>query len=179
MVVVVLSAPALCGRRFNTLPCPRFMRPSPRSSSFRASFQQAARSRYSGDIPQQTARRRFDRAARGSSSDSSSTVFTGGAAAATSACAICLGRHPHRPQECRASSLHYHPSQPTYVKRAPSGRGIVVASTGDPVCLRFNIPKGCDGCSLKHRCSGCGSPSHCAQSCPHGREGAASNSASG
>ena len=137
---------------------------------------QSARSRYSSDVPRNTRVPRGERSARGAT-ESSSSSFPSSAAIATSACAICLGRHLHRPMECRATTLHYHPSQPTLVKRPAAGRGIVLCTTNDPVCLRFNLPRRCDGCNLPHKCSGCGSPAHCAQDCHLSREGSSSNSA--
>ena len=103
----------------------------------------------------------------------------GASGSATSACAICLGRHPHKPREYAASLLHYYPSQRVFVQLGVGGSGLYTVEGGESVCLRHNIPSGCTtaSCAFKHICSGCGSAAHGAQGCPYSKESITPNSA--
>ena len=83
-----------------------------------------------------------------------------------SACAICLGRNPHDVSQC-AASLLWDNHTPVFAKKGDKGAKLRVASSGDSLCLDWNLPRSCGSSShlARHRCSGCGSDDHGAQSC--------------
>ncbi|KAF9060254.1 hypothetical protein BDP27DRAFT_1176538, partial [Rhodocollybia butyracea] len=82
---------------------------------------------------------------------------------AKSVCATCLGISIHQVQNC--SLPHLWNGTEVFAQR--QGRELSARGTGKPICLYFNLPKGCTDSShsQKHICSGCGSPSHGAQAC--------------
>ena len=83
-----------------------------------------------------------------------------------SACAICLGRNPHDVSQCTASLL-WDNHTPAFTKKGDKGAKLRVASSGDTLCLDWNLPRSCSSSShlARHRCSGCGNDDHGAQSC--------------
>ena len=85
-----------------------------------------------------------------------------------SACAVCLGRHPHKIVECSAPSL-WDKSLPTLAIRTNK---ILSLRDGKPICADWQRSSGCSSSrhDNRHICSGCASPSHGAQECPRAQK---------
>jgi hypothetical protein len=81
-----------------------------------------------------------------------------------SACALCLGRHPHRVSECRATQTW--DGKTTYCTRDHKGQ--LINPRSQTLCLDWQRPRGCTrgDHAARHKCSGCRSKSHGAQTCP-------------
>jgi len=83
-----------------------------------------------------------------------------------SACAICLSRNPHDVMQCDANVL-WDGHNPTFARKGDKGAKLRTASSGDTLCLDWNLPRSCNS-NLhlsRHRCSGCGNNDHGAQTC--------------
>src|SRR5713101_8191844 len=82
-----------------------------------------------------------------------------------SACAICLGRNPHDVTQCDASLL-WDGHIPSFARKGDKGAKLQTASSGDTLCLDWNLPKASNSNphQSRHRCSGCGNNDHEAQS---------------
>ncbi|KIL59849.1 hypothetical protein M378DRAFT_60503, partial [Amanita muscaria Koide BX008] len=80
------------------------------------------------------------------------------------ACAICLGRHPHKISECRAVTLW----DGKTASRCTKHDGQLTNPHRRPICLDWQRPGGCNhrDHSERHECSGCGASQHGAQQCP-------------
>ena len=91
-----------------------------------------------------------------------------------SACAVCLGRHPHKIIECNAPSI-WDKSLPTLALRSNK---ILSLRDGRPVCADWQRSAGCSSSrhDNRHICSGCASPSHGAQECPRAQKASGSHS---
>ena len=81
-----------------------------------------------------------------------------------SACAVCLGRHPHKVIDCTAAML-WDNSLPTLATRSNK---VLVMRDSRALCADWQRAAGCptsrhDNC---HICSGCASTSHGSQECP-------------
>jgi hypothetical protein len=83
-----------------------------------------------------------------------------------SACAICLSRNPHDVTQCDANTL-WDGHTPSFARKGDKGAKLRNSSTGDSLCLDWNLPRSCNSTShiSRHRCSGCGSSDHGAQTC--------------
>ena len=83
-----------------------------------------------------------------------------------STCAICLSHNPHDVAQCDASLL-WDGHTPVFARKGDKGAKLRTASTGDTLCLDWNLPRSCNSGShiSRHRCSGCGNNDHGAQSC--------------
>ena len=80
-----------------------------------------------------------------------------------SACAVCLGRHPHRIVECAVPML-WDNSLPSLALRSNK---ILSMRDGRAVCADWQRVSGCPSSrhDNRHICSGCASSSHGAQEC--------------
>jgi len=80
-----------------------------------------------------------------------------------SACAVCLGRHPHRIVECEAKML-WDSSHPSLAIRSNK---ILAMRDGRPICGDWQRVSSCPSSrhDNRHICSGCASSSHGAQNC--------------
>lgn len=85
-----------------------------------------------------------------------------------SACAVCLGRHPHKIVECSAPTI-WDKSLPTLALRSNK---ILSLRDGRPICADWQRSSGCSSSrhDNRHICSGCASPSHGAQECPRAQK---------
>ena len=96
--------------------------------------------------------------------------FQSGAAGnrALSACTICLGRHPHNIFNCASATLW--DGSPARGQKNSQGR--LVNPAGSILCSDWQRPNGCSSSTHNscHECSGCGKPSHGAQSCPQAQK---------
>lgn len=86
-----------------------------------------------------------------------------------SACAVCLGRHPHMVRDCKATST-WDGNHPATSKRL-NGE-LYLRSDDARLCVDWQRISSCastkhDSC---HRCSGCASPGHGAQNCPRAQK---------
>jgi hypothetical protein len=90
-----------------------------------------------------------------------------------SACAVCLGRHPHKIVECAATRLWDN----SHSSVATRSNKILTMLDGKSVCGDWQRHTGCPNSSHDHRhfCSGCASPSHGAQGCPRAQKITSSN----
>lgn len=81
-----------------------------------------------------------------------------------SACAVCLGRHPHKIVEC-GSSRTWDQIHPTHACRL---NRILTMRDGRPVCHDWQRDASCSAShhDAKHFCSGCNATTHGAQECP-------------
>jgi hypothetical protein len=99
-----------------------------------------------------------------SSSHKTSGFRRGAGSPSLSACAICLGRHPHNVSAC--SSPTTWDGSAARCKRAEGAR--IVNPSGLSLCVKWQLKIQCtslfhgDG----HECSGCGAKDHGAQKCP-------------
>ena len=93
---------------------------------------------------------------------------------ALSACAVCLGRHPHKIVDCTSSRL-WDNSQPALAIRSNK---VLSMRDGKPICGEWQRAAGCHNTShdFRHICSGCTSSSHGAQECPRAQKIASANS---
>ncbi|KIK74424.1 hypothetical protein PAXRUDRAFT_175751, partial [Paxillus rubicundulus Ve08.2h10] len=82
------------------------------------------------------------------------------------ACAICLGWFLHDIKVCTSSTLW--DGSEALSKCSVDSR--IINQKGTILCFDWQCPNGCESLShsSKHECSGCGSKSHGAQSCPRG-----------
>ena len=85
-----------------------------------------------------------------------------------SACAICLGRHPHIVAKCKSDTLW--DGSRAHCKRSEQGH--LVNTNGNTICSDWQRPGGCSatGHDSRHQCSGCGKPTHGAQQCPRAQK---------
>jgi hypothetical protein len=85
-----------------------------------------------------------------------------------SACAVCLGRNPHRIIECKATRT-WDDACDTICSRI--GR-ILTMRDGKPVCSDWQRLSGCSETThdRRHFCSGCGLSTHGAQACPRAQK---------
>jgi hypothetical protein len=93
--------------------------------------------------------------------------FTGSAdPRGLSACAICLSRNPHDVTQCDANLL-WDGHTPSFARKGDKGAKLRNATSGDTICLDWNLPRSCSSNShlSRHRCSGCGDSDHGAQTC--------------
>ena len=83
-----------------------------------------------------------------------------------SACAVCLSRNPHDVTQCDAVLL-WDGHTPTFARKGDKGAKLRAATSGDTICLDWNLPRSCSSNShlSRHRCSGCGNSDHGAQTC--------------
>ena len=81
-----------------------------------------------------------------------------------SACAVCLGRHPHPIVYCSAACT-WNDAYPVSSKRKDRR---LYNLTGQPLCGDWQWDMGCPDTSHndQHSCSGCGLSTHGANSCP-------------
>ncbi|KAF8351021.1 hypothetical protein F5887DRAFT_935570 [Amanita rubescens] len=81
------------------------------------------------------------------------------------ACAVCLGWHPHKISECRAVTLWNGKAAARCTK---DDEGQLIDPHRKPICLDWQRTTGCHRGSHpdQHQCSGCGSSRHGAQRCP-------------
>ena len=91
-----------------------------------------------------------------------------------SACAVCLGRHPHKVVDCTEVNL-WDNSYPSCAIR--SNKALTMRD-GRSVCSDWQRVSGCPSSThdFRHICSGCASPSHGAQGCPRAQKSPSSNS---
>ena len=91
-----------------------------------------------------------------------------------SACAVCLGRHPHKIVDCVAPSL-WDNSHPALAIRSNK---ILSMRDGRPICGDWQRLSGCNSArhDNRHLCSGCGSTAHGAQGCPRAQKIPSANS---
>ncbi|KAF8154173.1 hypothetical protein B0H34DRAFT_662306, partial [Crassisporium funariophilum] len=113
--------------------------------------------------PRETKKRRLIEAAP--------SFFQPGAAttSALSACTICLGRNPHNVFSCSAETL-WDGVTPAHCSKNDKGR--LLNPAGTTLCSDWQRKAGCSSSShdSKHECSGCGKPTHGAQTCPRGQK---------
>lgn len=90
--------------------------------------------------------------------------FGNGASRVLAACAVCLGRHPHKIVTCDAPRT-WDKAFDTLCKRV--NRTLTMCD-GRELCHDWQRDEGCSARhhDAKHTCSGCGSLSHGAQKCP-------------
>jgi hypothetical protein len=102
----------------------------------------------------------------GSASIGDQDFTPGTGARGLSACTICLGRNPHNVAQCNADIL-WDGYRPSFARKGDQGARLRTASSGDALCLDWNLPRSCNSSShvARHRCSGCGSSDHGAQTC--------------
>lgn len=83
---------------------------------------------------------------------------------AYSACAVCLGRHPHKIIDCNSPTL-WDKILPTLTHRINK---VLSMRDGRAVCADWQRAVGCTSSrhDNRHICSGCASPSHGARDCP-------------
>ena len=149
--------------------------PEPRGQSGRHRVgRPARRGRYSPSTsnrdrlsppPKDTKRRRVAK----STSDPQQSFQSGAAGnGALSACTICLGRHPHDIFNCASATLW--DGSPVRCQKNSQGR--LVNPAGSILCSDWQRPNGCSSSThdSRHECSGCGKPSHGAQSCPRAQK---------
>ena len=91
-----------------------------------------------------------------------------------SACAVCLGRHPHRVIDCTATTL-WDGSLPALSTRSNK---VLVMRDGRALCADWQRSSGCPTArhDNRHICSGCASTAHGAQECPRAQKVSGSNS---
>ena len=91
-----------------------------------------------------------------------------------SACAVCLGHHPHRVINCTAMML-WDGSLPALSTRSNK---ILVIRDGRALCADWQCASGCPTTrnDNRHICSGCASTAHGAQECPQAQKVSSSNS---
>ena len=91
-----------------------------------------------------------------------------------SACAVCLGRHPHKIVECAATML-WDNSLPSLALRSNK---VLTMRDGRSVCADWQRVSGCPSArhDTRHICSGCASSSHGAQDCARAQKTVSSNS---
>jgi hypothetical protein len=94
------------------------------------------------------------------------SLTTGTDVRGLSACAICLSRNPHDVTQCDANLL-WDGHSPAFARKGDKGAKLRAASSGDSLCLDWNLPRACNSNShvARHRCSGCGNSDHGAQTC--------------
>ena len=99
---------------------------------------------------------------------------TGTSGRVFSACAVCLGRHPHKIIDCSATTI-WDKSVPTLALRSNK---ILSLRDGRPICADWQRSAGCSSSrhDNRHLCSGCCSPSHGAQDCPRAQKASSANS---
>ena len=115
--------------------------------------------------PKDTKRRRVAK----STSDPQQSFQSGAAGnGALSACTICLGRHPHDIFNCASATL----SDGSPARCQKNSQGRLVNPAGSILCSDWQRPNGCSSSThdSRHECSGCGKPSHGAQSCPRAQK---------
>ena len=80
-----------------------------------------------------------------------------------SACSICLGRHHHHLASCQATKMWN--GKESISTQTASGR--ILNKRGSVICADWQHPNRCTNSSGKHlhKCSGCGSAEHGADSC--------------
>jgi hypothetical protein len=85
-----------------------------------------------------------------------------------SACAVCLGRHPHKIIECNTATT-WDKSLPTIALRSNK---VLSLRDGRPICADWQRSAGCSSSrhDNRHICSGCASPTHGAQECPRAQK---------
>lgn len=85
-----------------------------------------------------------------------------------SACAVCLGRHPHQIVDCTTSTL-WDSSLPSLAIRSNK---ILSMRDGRSVCGDWQRALGCPSTrhDVRHFCSGCASSAHIAQECPQAQK---------
>jgi hypothetical protein len=93
---------------------------------------------------------------------------TGTSGRVLSACAVCLGRHPHKIIDCSAPSI-WDKSVPTLASRTNK---LLSMRDGRPVCADWQRYSGCSSSrhDNRHICSGCAATSHGAQDCPRAQK---------
>ncbi|KAF8833951.1 hypothetical protein BDN67DRAFT_862885, partial [Paxillus ammoniavirescens] len=83
-------------------------------------------------------------------------------------CPVCLGRHPHRIIDCRATKTwdDVFDTLCTHINRA------LVMRDKRPICNDWQRETKCSSTSHDghHICSGCGASSHGAQTCPRAQK---------
>jgi hypothetical protein len=90
-----------------------------------------------------------------------------------SACAVCLGRHPHRIIECAAPMLWDN----TTASIAIRSNRILSMRDGRPVCGDWQRASSCSSSlhDARHFCSGCSSSTHGAQECSRAQKARSAN----
>jgi len=85
-----------------------------------------------------------------------------------SACAVCLGRHPHKVIECKATKTWDNVAD-TLCSRVGK---LLNMRDGRAICSDWQRVAGCSDTShdRRHFCSGCTSSSHGAQNCPRAQK---------
>ncbi|KAG2121742.1 hypothetical protein DEU56DRAFT_746478 [Suillus clintonianus] len=80
-----------------------------------------------------------------------------------SACAVCLGRHPHRIVECKATKT-WDNAADTICTRVSK---VLTMRDGRPICSDWQRVAGCSDTThdKRHFCSGCAASSHGVQTC--------------
>ncbi|KAG1721621.1 uncharacterized protein EDB91DRAFT_1064321, partial [Suillus paluster] len=81
-----------------------------------------------------------------------------------SACAVCLGRNPHRIIKCKVSKTW----DDAFNTICLHIRRVLTMRDGKPVCSDWQRVNSCVEVThdRQHFCSGCGSSTHRAQTCP-------------
>jgi hypothetical protein len=112
---------------------------------------------------------------RAPSSRHNQSFRSGASSTGLSACAVCLGRHPHDISKCSTGTLW--DGSNSRCKRNEQKR--LVNPEGLIICSDWQRPSGCttSGHNHRHECSGCGKTSHGAQSCPRTQKGSSPHSA--
>ena len=90
-----------------------------------------------------------------------------------SACAVCLGRHPHKVIDCAATMLWDN----TLPALATHSNKVLVMQDRRALCADWQCASGCPTShhDNRHICSGCASTSHGAQECPRAQKSSGSN----
>lgn len=116
------------------------------------------------------ARRRSRSPARRTSTMKTKQDFQPGASGKPhSACAVCLGRHPHPVRDCNASTT-WDGTHEVASKRINGD--LVLRSNNSRLCLDWQRAQSCPSQKHdnRHRCSGCGDATHGAQHCPRAQK---------
>ena len=90
-----------------------------------------------------------------------------------SACAVCLGRHPHKIVNCTSVSIWDN----SHLALAIRSNKILSIRDGRPVCGDWQCASGCPSSThdIRHYCSSCAASSHGAQDCPRAQKILGSN----
>ncbi|KIK45149.1 hypothetical protein CY34DRAFT_78444, partial [Suillus luteus UH-Slu-Lm8-n1] len=85
-----------------------------------------------------------------------------------SACTVCLGRHPHRVVECKATKTWDEAFDSLCMRSNKS----LTMRDGRQICSDWQRASGCDNTThdCRHICSGCAASTHRAQMCPRAQK---------
>ena len=78
-----------------------------------------------------------------------------------SVCAVCLGHHAHKINQCNSETLW--DESKAWACRSSTNQ--LIGEHGRPLCYDWQRPQGCQSTSHCHECSGCGRSDHGTQKC--------------